>query len=78
MGRLSAFADGSKGRGRTLSGSDPLDFFADLHKVRLGMGVPAFTLALPVAAALLAAWVDVHVRARPKPQEAPPQPAAPA
>lgn len=30
------------------------------------MGVTAFTLALPVAAALLAAWVDVRVRTRPQ------------
>jgi hypothetical protein len=30
------------------------------------MGVMAFTLALPVAAALLAAWVDVRVGTRPQ------------
>ena len=43
-----------------------MDFCANLLKVSLGMGVPVFTLALPVAAALLAAWVDVRVRARPQ------------
>lgn len=30
------------------------------------MGATAFTLALPVAAALLAAWVDVRVGTRPQ------------
>jgi len=30
------------------------------------MGVAAFTLALPIAAALLAAWVDVRVGTRPQ------------
>ena len=41
-----------------------MDFCANVRKVSLGMGVTAFTLALPVAAALLAAWVDVRVRTR--------------